>query len=162
MNSTGACFLFKKNDKGSRVRPWNNLFRWTEWIISRNEQLLARTAANTERSHSSIIQGSYGYQAHSLMYWVLTFFFFFALLLGVHPKGLDLLTILTQPRVVCISIKDKGLVTKNCHHNFSPLQGGHNATWHEVLFWGPGSRGGVCSVSPGSGSSSCPYNKSVC
>lgn len=64
------CMLFiKKNGKGSRVRPWNNLFHRTEWIISHNEQLLARTAANTEQSHSSIIQGPYAYQGHSLMYW---------------------------------------------------------------------------------------------
>lgn len=75
------CILFiKKNGKGSGVRPWNNLFHRTEWIISHNEQLLARTAANTKRSRLSIIQGPYAYQGYSLMHWGLIGLFFFFLL----------------------------------------------------------------------------------
>lgn len=161
MNSTGAYFLFKKNGKGSGVRPWNNLFHRTEWIISHNEQLLARTVANTEWSRSSIIQGPYAYQGYSLMHWGLIGLFFFFPVTQCPSKGSGLAHH-SDSTMVCISIEDKGLVKKNFYQNFSPLDCGHNATWHEILFWGPGSRGGACSVRLGSRSSSCPVNKSMC
>lgn len=151
-------FYFKKRVKGSGVRPWNNLFHRTEWIISHNEQLLASTAANTEQSRLSIIQGPYAYQGHSLMYWGLIFFLYVCYSCPSKGSGLAHDSDLT---VVCISIEDKRLVKKNSYQNFSPTDCRHNATWSEILFGGSESRGGVCSIMLGSRSRSCSVNTSM-
>lgn len=82
---------------------------------------------------------------------------FFALLLSVHPKDLDLLAILPRQRCA-FPQKIRGLVKEH----FPPLHCGPHATRREVLSRAPGSRGRVCSISVCSRSSSCPANKSVC
>jgi hypothetical protein len=68
MSLTGARVLFKKTknrknpSKGSGVRPWNNLFPRTEWIIFHNEQ----SRREQQTLNGSVDQLFRGYQGHSL------------------------------------------------------------------------------------------------
>lgn len=121
--------------------------------------MLARAAANTEGSHSSIIEGSSAYQGHSLMYWGL----FFTPHSSTHfPSQGSVPAIHSDSTTVCISIEDKGLVKENFYQNVSPLSRGPRATWCQVIFLGLESRERVCSVSLCSRSRSCPVSKPVC
>lgn len=161
MNSTGAYFLFEKiKSNGSGVKPWNNLFHKTEWIIS--------------------IMSSIGQSCHKhwivpfINYWralclprtlinvlrIVVFVFFPP---GTHcPSQGSVPPRHSHSTMVCISLEDKGLVKENFYQNVSPLSWGHSATWCQVLFLGLESRDRVCSVNLGSRSRSCPVSKPVC
>lgn len=153
MNSTGACFLLKKkNVKGSGVRPWNNLFPQTEWIISRNEQCWPELQQTLNGPIHQLLKGRLPTKGiHSCIEdWLV-------LCPVAHCPSEGFGLAIVPPQWRAIAWKIKGLVKENFHQDFfSPWL----RTWCHI-FGGPGSRGGVCSVSLGSWSSSCPASKPV-